>query len=158
MPRSRPVDEWLDEYGESHRHPVNKRLHWICVPLIVLSLVGLLWSLPVPEAFVEISPALNWGSAFLMAAIVYYFILSFPLALGLVPFVLLVVIGIEGLERLPVPLWASCLAIFVVAWIGQFVGHAVEGKRPSFFKDLQFLMIGPAWLLADLYRRLGLRY
>jgi uncharacterized membrane protein YGL010W len=55
-------------------------------------------------------------------------------------------------------LWVTSLVIFVAAWIGQFIGHAIEGKRPSFFKDLQFLLIGPLWLLAAAYRRLGLRY
>ena len=65
---------------------------------------------------------------------------------------------LKGLAALATPLWQSCLAIFVVAWIGQFVGHAVEGRRPSFFKDLQFLLIGPLWLLSFAYRRLGLRY
>ena len=42
--------------------------------------------------------------------------------------------------------------VFVLAWIGQFIGHLIEGKRPSFFKDLQFLLIGPAWLMAFVYR------
>jgi uncharacterized membrane protein YGL010W len=64
----------------------------------------------------------------------------------------------QGLAQLPWPLWLTSLVIFVVAWIGQFVGHAVEGERPSFFKDLQFLLIGPLWLLAAAYRRFGLPY
>jgi len=151
-------DQWFAEYASSHRHPANRALHWICVPLIVLGLVGLLWSLPVPEAFREISPALNWGSAFLMAATVYYFILSFSLAIGMLPFVLLVAVGAGWLDTLDAPLWATSLAVFVLAWLGQFAGHALEGSRPSFFRDLQFLMIGPVWLLAGLYRRFGIRY
>ena len=62
------------------------------------------------------------------------------------------------LESLPWPLWQTCVAIFVVAWVGQFIGHAVEGKRPSFFKDLLFLLVGPLWLLAFVYRALGVPY
>jgi uncharacterized membrane protein YGL010W len=62
------------------------------------------------------------------------------------------------LDTLPWPLWATCLVIFVAAWIGQFIGHAFEGKRPSFTKDLQFLLIGPLWLLGHLYRRVGIAY
>ena len=151
-------DEWFAEYGESHQHPVNKTLHWVCVPLIVLSLVGLLWSLPVPEAFREISPALNWGTTFLMAATVYYFILSFSLAIGMLPFVVLVAVAVGWLDTLAAPLWATSLAIFVTAWAGQFAGHAWEGKKPSFFKDMQFLMIGPVWLLGFIYRRLNIPY
>jgi len=56
------------------------------------------------------------------------------------------------------PLWQLALGVFVIAWILQFIGHAVEGKRPSFFTDVRFLLIGPAWLLAFLYRALGWRY
>jgi uncharacterized membrane protein YGL010W len=151
-------DQWFAEYGESHQHPANKAIHWVCVPLIVLSLVGLLWSIPVPSAFADISPALNWGTLFILAATVYYFILSIRLALGMLPFVLLVVASVSWLDRLDWPLWSLSGAIFVVAWAGQFVGHAIEGRRPSFFRDMQFLMIGPVWLLGFVYRRLGLKY
>jgi uncharacterized membrane protein YGL010W len=151
-------DQWFAEYGESHQHPANKAIHWVCVPLIVLSLVGLLWSVPVPSAFADISPALNWGTLFILAATVYYFILSISLALGMLPFVLLVVAAVSWLDRLDWPLWSLSGAIFVVAWAGQFVGHAIEGRRPSFFRDMQFLMIGPVWLLGFVYRRLGLKY
>lgn len=151
-------DQWFEEYGESHRHPVNKALHWVCVPLIVLSLVGLLWSLPIPQAFREISPALNWGTAFVMAATVYYFILSISLALGMLPFVVMIVLAVGWLDRLDWPLWSIAGTIFVLAWAGQFVGHAIEGRKPSFFKDMQFLMIGPVWLLGFIYRRLGIPY
>ena len=62
------------------------------------------------------------------------------------------------LDTLAWPLWLTSVVIFIVAWIGQFVGHAVEGKRPSFFKDLQFLLIGPLWLLAAAYRRFSVPY
>lgn len=154
----RSIHTWLAEYGESHRDPTNKLIHWICVPLIVLSLIGLLWSIPVPEAFGRISPVLNWGMLFLLLALVYYFVLSIPLGLGMAVFSALVVLGVDALQSLPWPLWQSCLAIFVAAWIGQFVGHRIEGRKPSFFKDLQFLLIGPAWLLAFLYRKLRIAY
>jgi len=152
------ADQWLDEYAHSHTNNINMVLHWICVPLIVLSLVGLLWSLPVPLAFREISPVLNWGTSFLMAAVVYYFIISLSLAFGILPFIVIVVAGIVWLETLSTPLWISSGAIFVTAWIGQFAGHILEGRKPSFFRDLQFLMIGPLWLLAKIYRRIGIPY
>ncbi|MGH8496511.1 MAG: DUF962 domain-containing protein [Gammaproteobacteria bacterium] len=154
----RTAEQWLDEYGESHRNATNKLLHWVCVPLIVLSLVGLLWSIPVPQAFEDISPALNWATAFLMAAVVYYFVLSTSLAIGMVPVLAAIVLIVIWLDSLEPPLWLISAAIFAAAWVGQFIGHAIEGKRPSFFKDIQFLMIGPAWLLSALYRRLGISY
>lgn len=154
----RTARAWLDAYGESHQHPVNKRIHWVCVPLIVLSLVGLLWSLWVPSAMADLSPLLNWATLFLAAAVIYYLFLSGPLALGMLVFAALLLLATWGLDQLPGPLWAISLTIFVLAWIGQFIGHHIEGKKPSFLEDIQFLMIGPLWLLAHLYERLGLRY
>ena len=154
----RNVDQWLEDYGESHRHPINKALHWLCVPAIVVTVLGLLWSIPVPAALASLSPWLNWATLVAALALAYYALLSPPLALGMLPVLVLMLGGLVALERLPWPLWQSCVAIFVVAWIGQFVGHAVEGRRPSFFKDLQFLLIGPLWLLAAVFRALGLRY
>ncbi len=154
----RSVDQWLDEYADSHRNPTNKTLHWICVPPIVLSVLGFLWALPVPGAFVAVSPWLNWATLAAALAILYYASLSPALALGLLPVLIALLAIVSWLATLAWPLWLTCGVIFVVAWIGQFIGHAVEGKRPSFFKDVQFLLIGPLWLLAAVYRRAGLRY
>ena len=154
----RTVTDWLGEYGASHQHPTNKLLHWICVPPIVLSVMGLLWSAPVPAEFAQASPWLNWATLATAAAMIYYLVLSPALALGtLLAFVTLLAITYL-LAQLPWPLWLTSIVIFVVAWIGQFIGHAVEGRRPSFFKDMQFLLIGPLWLLAAAYRRFSLPY
>jgi len=154
----KPVQEWLDEYGESHQDSTNKAVHWVCVPLIALSLIGILWALPVPVAFLNISPVLNWGVLFMMASVVYYFLLSPRLAVGMIGVMAVFTVALYWLDGLRTPLWLLCVGIFVLAWIGQFIGHLVEGKRPSFFQDLQFLMIGPMWLLSFVYRRLGIRY
>ena len=154
----RSADEWFAEYGESHVNPTNKLIHWICVPAIVVSVIGLLWSLPVPAAFEQISPALNWGTAFVMAAVVYYFLMSVTLGMGMVVIVLGMMAIVHWLDGFATPLWLISLVIFVVAWIGQFIGHVFEGKRPSFFKDLQFLLIGPAWLMSFVYRQVGLEF
>jgi uncharacterized membrane protein YGL010W len=153
----RRTAQWLEEYGASHRNPVNKGLHWICVPLIVWSLLGLLWSLPAPGK-TELAYA-NWASYAAAAALLYYAMLSVPLALGTLPVFAAMLISVDALSELgQVPLWAVSGAVFVLAWLGQFIGHAIEGKRPSFFKDVQFLLIGPIWLLAEVYRRAGIRY
>jgi len=154
----RTTQEWLDEYGESHQNPVNKAVHWICVPLIALTVIGLLWSLPVPAAFLEISPIMNWGTLFMMASVVYYFILSPKLAFGMLGVIAAFAATLQWLDGFETPLWVISITVFVLAWIGQFIGHIAEGKRPSFFKDLQFLMIGPMWLLSFVYQRLGIRY
>ena len=155
----RTADQWLDDYGDSHRNRTNKALHWICVPVIAWCVLGLLWSLPVPAGMRALHPAANWGSIAVLAALLYYSVLSLRLMLGVLPLLLAFLWSIEQVDRSQaVPLWSVCVLLFVLAWIGQFVGHAIEGKRPSFFKDLQFLMIGPLWLMADVYRRAGIRF
>jgi len=154
----RSLETWLTEYGDSHKNPTNKLMHVICVPAIALALLGLLWAAPVPAAFGVAGPVGNWASLAALAALAYYATLSVRLALGMLPVLALGFALLAALGRLALPLWQTSLGIFIVAWIGQFVGHAVEGKRPSFFKDLQFLLIGPLWLLSDAFRRVGLRY
>jgi uncharacterized membrane protein YGL010W len=154
----RTVEQWFGEYGESHRNPRNEMLHIICVPPIVLTVIGFLWSIPVPAAFVEVSPWLNWATIAIVLSIVYYFSLSATLGLGAAIGLGIMAYIVSWLDTLAWPLWATCLVIFVIAWIGQFIGHAIEGKRPSFMKDIQFLLIGPIWLLGHLYRKLGIAY
>jgi uncharacterized membrane protein YGL010W len=152
------TDQWLAEYSRNHRDDTNQLIHWICVPMIVAGLVGLLWSLPVPLTFRVASPALNWGTVFLMASVVYYFILSISLAIGSLPFVLGVVAAVAWLDRLSPPLWLLSVGLFAVGWTGQFLGHWHEGSRPAFLRDLQFLMIGPLWLVAGIFRRFNIPY
>ena len=139
----KPIAQWFDEYGESHRNPTNKLLHWICVPLITFSVLGLLWALHPLAAVLVV--ALSLG---------FYLILSWRLALVML---ILALFMLWLLSLMPQVFW-PCVGIFVVAWIGQFIGHHVEGKKPSFFQDLQFLMIGPVWLLGFVFRRLGWSY
>jgi uncharacterized membrane protein YGL010W len=142
----RTASEWFEEYGQSHTHPTNERLHAVCVPLIVLSVLGLLRSLPVPRFFEPASAWLNWATLFVAAALAYYSVLSMRLAAITACALALMILALEGLATLPWPLWATSVALFVVGWVGQFIGHAIEGRRPSFFKDVQFLLIGPLWL------------
>jgi len=156
----RSAASWLDEYAQSHQHPTNKALHWICVPVIVWCVIGFLWCIPTPSALRSFSGAswpANWATLAVVSALIYYAFLSVPLALGVAPVLLAMIASVAALAAsIRVPLWAVCAVLFVLAWIGQFVGHAIEGKRPSFFKDVQFLLIGPLWLMAGLYRRFGL--
>lgn len=153
----RGIDSWLREYGESHGHGLNKLLHWLCVPAIVFSLLGLLWELKTPAPLDMLLPG-NWAITVVLVGLVYYFLLSPRLALGMVVFSGCLLLFISWLSRQTVELWQISLAVFMLAWIGQFIGHAVEAKRPSFFRDLQFLLIGPLWLLAALYRKLRISY
>jgi uncharacterized membrane protein YGL010W len=154
----RSLQSWLDEYGESHRHPTNKLIHWICVPAIMFSILGLLFYLPRPALFEPLGPRIgNWAMVAIVLALAWYAVLSWRIALGMAAVTAAMVALMHPLARLPWPVLWSCAGIFVVAWIGQFIGHKIEGRKPSFFKDLAFLLIGPAWLLAHVYRRVGIR-
>ncbi len=158
----RKIDALLSEYGESHQNETNKAIHWICVPLIFLSVVGLIASIPaeiVQSVLREGSPYANWATVILILVIVYYASLSVFLSFGMMLFAALCLFLINLVVQLNVgPLWLISAIIFVVAWLGQFYGHKVEGKKPSFFKDVQFLLIGPAWLMHFLYKRIGIPY
>lgn len=153
----------LSEYGESHKNRVNKRIHYVCVPLIMFSLIGLLWSIPsgilgrfFPSYY---APFVNWATVFLLLTLIFYLRLSLEIFIGMLFISALLIFGNYRLAiATPYPLWLISLAIFAVAWIGQFIGHQIEGKKPSFLKDLQFLLIGPAWILAAIYKKLGIRY
>jgi uncharacterized membrane protein YGL010W len=150
------INQWLAEYGESHQNPTNKAVHWICVPLIFFSVVGLLFSIKLP--FFSIGDMQgNVALIVLGFTLIYYFSLSKSLTVGLLLFTVLCVYLCYLIEHSGfAPLWQVSVTIFVLAWIGQFWGHKVEGKKPSFLKDLQFLMIGPAWLMSFIYQRLGI--
>ena len=154
----RTIQSWLDEYGESHRNPVNKKIHWVCVPLIMLSVLGMLWFAPRPGLFAALSPYLNWATLLILSSLAYYAVLSPRLAAGMLIVSALMCLVLELLTRLPWPLLWTSIALFVGAWVGQFIGHKIEGKKPSFFKDIQFLLIGPVWLLADAYKKMGFAY
>ncbi|WP_200980421.1 DUF962 domain-containing protein [Echinicola sp. 20G] len=158
----RKIDQLLSEYGVSHQNPVNKRIHWICVPAIFFSIVGLIFSIPTePIAFLSpyLGPFANWATVALAIVLFYYYSLSPPLALGMFLFAAFCLFWANLITIVsPVPLWAISLLIFVVAWILQFYGHKVEGKKPSFLKDVQFLLIGPAWLMHFIYKRFGFAY
>lgn len=152
----RKLEDWLSEYGESHQHPGNKTIHWICVPSIVFSLVLLLWGVVTPSAFDSI--ALNWAYLVMAMALVYYMFLSPALSLGMiVVFLFFAKLASFISETSTYPLWQIGLVIFVLAWIGQFYGHKLEGKKPSFLKDIQFLLIGPLWLLNFIYKRFNIK-
>ncbi|MET0856247.1 MAG: Mpo1-like protein [Telluria sp.] len=143
--QARTIDVLLAKYSESHLNHTNELIHFVCVPVIVFTLLGIFWWIH-PLAAVAVSGAALW----------YYFQLSRPFAIGMLVMTLLML----GLLRLmpPQTVLPLSIAIFVLAWIGQFVGHQIEGKKPSFLEDLRFLLIGPLFVLSFLYRRLNVSY
>lgn len=149
------LQQWFDDYAVSHQNDTNQKIHYICVPAIFFSIVGMLMSIPhtflqnligLDNPFIE-----NWGTIALIFVLVFYIRLSFSTFLKMFVFSALCVIGNYYLGNYT-PLFFTSLAIFVLAWIGQFYGHHVEGMKPSFIKDLQFLLIGPAWVFEKLMK------
>lgn len=147
------IRQLLDQYSVSHKNPVNKIIHWICVPLIMWSLLGVLWLIPIPAGIVMLNGAIIVS----IAALIYYLNLSPALAAGMLPVVAVMLIIVQAVDESGARLWVLCGIVFVLAWIGQFIGHAIEGRRPSFLEDVRFLLIGPLWLLAFVYERLGVK-
>ena len=153
----REVDRWLGNYSEDHRNSTNILIHWICVPAILWTAIAMLWVVPVPAT---LGRAGLWAGVAMFAALSFYLRLSKPL--GFAMLLTFVVYGLltEFLYRTLGPtqlLWLAA-AIFVIAWIAQFVGHRIEGKKPSFLTDMAYLLIGPAWIVAKLMRRMGIAY
>ena len=161
------IDLLLNEYGESHQNKTNKLIHWLCVPAIFYSIVGLVWEIPLgPLADIKYNgfQYLNWASLTLCLVFIYYLTLSPIITLGMIVFSIGCLYLTNITENLilegsiSIDLWAISLIIFALAWIFQFVGHKIEGKKPSFFKDVQFLLIGPAWLMHFVYKKLNISY
>jgi len=157
----RKIDRLLSEYGASHQDQTNKAIHWICVPLIFLSIVGLIAAIPsLPlKAVMGNNIFATWATVALVFITLYYVSLSISLTIGMIVFSVSCLVIISFFAKIGfAPLWLICIVIFVTAWIGQFYGHKIEGKKPSFFKDLQFLLIGPAWLMHFIYKKIGINY
>ena len=158
---SKALNNLLEEYGESHQNSTNKLVHWICVPLIFYSIVALVYSIP-NEILIPIfgdSIWANWATITLVIVLIYYAKLSIPITIGMLLFSAVCMFVCQYLSStVDVSLWTIALVIFVAAWAGQFYGHKVEGKKPSFLKDLQFLLIGPAWLMHFLFKKWGIKY
>lgn len=148
----RNIDQWLAEYGDSHRNPTNKAIHRVAVPIIAVDMIGFAHLVPMEAIGL---PPLSWLAV--AASLAFYARLSPRLALGMtllaLPMLPLLDAALAALGSMALPV---LIAVFALAWFAQFIGHALEGKKPSFFADLQFLLIGPLWLLADVYAHLGL--
>jgi uncharacterized membrane protein YGL010W len=143
-PLERPVDILLAHYGESHQNPRNELIHFFAIPLIILSLCGLMFALHPWAAY-----------AFIGASLVYYARLNWVFFGIMLAFSALVIAALHAMGS---QVMALSIAIFVGAWIAQFIGHKIEGKKPSFFEDIQYLWVGPLFVLSKLMGKLGIRW
>ena len=168
------IHDWFNEYGESHQNKTNKLIHWICIPLIFWSIIALLSLIPDPLLNIFSNSFLNgimhWGTVVIFLGLFFYMRLSRSIFFGMLVFSILVLmdiylvvylfdahqfwglfksIKIDGRRFLMI----MSIIVFILSWILQFIGHKIEGKKPSFLKDIQFLLIGPAWLLGFIYKK-----
>lgn len=149
----RSQQSWLDEYAQSHQNPLNKKIHFVAVPSIYFTVVGLLWSIPTPTWIAELGIT-NGLSLLVVPTMLFYFTLSLRLGLLMSLFTgacIGLIYAYQALELSSVA--AMCIFVFVLMWVAQFYGHKLEGKKPSFFKDVFFLLIGPAWIIHQLSTR-----
>ncbi len=164
----RNLQNWLDDYGVSHQNKTNKLIHWFCVPIIFFSAIGLLASIPHNFMFnwfggvgEGLKPYIHFGTLVVVFSLFFYLRLSVVMAAGILLYCLFCLFGVAKILTV-VPfgfeLWQISLTLFVLAWIIQFIGHKIEGEKPSFLDDLQFLLIGPAWLIHFIYKKLGIKF
>lgn len=141
---TRHIDQLLAHYSLSHQNPVNERIHFVAIPLIMLSLLGLLSALHPVAAY-----------AFVAASLVYYARLS---AVFFVTMLLGSLLALAWVKLMGGAVLVVSLTVFLGAWVLQFIGHKIEGKKPSFFEDLQYLWVGPLFVLSKLFLKLGVRW
>lgn len=152
----RSMRDWLESYSQDHQSPTNRLLHWFCVPLIVWSALALMWTIPVPASLLRPGA---WAVFAIVLAFAWYWKHSHRLGAALlVALAILALICAWVLDQLgPRSMRWLAAGVFVAAWVGQFIGHLFEGRRPSFFTDLAYLLVGPAWLMDKLLNRIGLK-
>lgn len=156
----RKIDLLFAEYAESHRNSTNKLIHWICVPLIFWTILGFISLIPSKSiGFIYIGE-ISYISLIAMALVTFFYMrLSFLIGLIMIFVMTLMESFAYGINvRCKENSWMVYLGVFIITWILQFVGHKIEGKKPSFLKDIQFLLVGPIWLLSFILKKLGIKY
>ncbi len=143
---SQSMNQLLDEYASSHQNKTNKKIHYIAVPIIFWAITAMLWVVKIP--YVE-----NLAVVMTVLVSFYYLAKDLKVAIQMVVISILCLLLDGFLEKQGLPLLTIALVLFIIAWVFQFIGHKIEGKKPSFFKDLQFLLIGPAWIVKELFSK-----
>jgi uncharacterized membrane protein YGL010W len=158
------IDLLFDQYSDNYQIHTPKLFHWICIPLILFSILGLVWSIPFPhlDFMGRYNGYVNWASFLIAFSIYYYYKLSPIMSYLMLIFVFILAMGVVQLEQWQAnggpALWLVCAVLFIGSWIVQFIGHKIEGKKPSFLTDVKFLLIGPIWLMHFICLKTGLRY
>jgi hypothetical protein len=154
VPTVTEIENWLTRYEQTRQDMRNPVAYWVAMPMFVIGITGLLWALPIPSEFEEISPLLNWGSTFLMVTAIYYFIISLSIAIGLLPLLLGLAAIQMWLLNSGFPVVGIAIGLLVAGACGLILSRG--GSLLGVLQDLQLVMIGPAWVLSVVYRRFGI--
>ena len=147
------TNKWLIDYGNSHQNVRYPLIFWSAVILFPISLVGTLWSIEMPVVFyISVSPAINWGLMFLLATIIYYFIISIAVAIGMIPFIVCVIAFFLWLENMDYPIISISIGINIMSIYGLYRGRGKNTGLKSLWQDIQMIIIGPLWMLSRLYK------
>jgi len=139
----RDLTQWLNDYGASHQDPVNQKLHKVSVPGIFLSVVGLLWAIPSVSIF---GFTLNWVYLAIIPVMIFYFRLSLSVFLMMLGFTLACISLIWSLDILQLPVLFISSSLLILLWLMQFIGYKIEGRKPSFWDNFWFILVGPIWV------------
>ncbi|WP_339350556.1 Mpo1-like protein [uncultured Alteromonas sp.] len=152
----RTIEKLLLQYNESHQNKTNVLIHAIAVPSIYFVTLGLIWAIPMPDLIADFN--VTWAHIIAIPILFYYFKLSGPIGAAMTLLTIACFGGINLIAYYGVTVWLFCLSLFIVMWVLQFIGHKIEGKKPSFLEDLQFLLVGPAWWWMHWLKRLNISY
>ena len=152
----REVDRLIRNYGESHTNKTNILIHAIAVPSIFLVTIGLLWSIPVPDFMQTMN--ITFAHVLAIPMLYYYFKLSGPIGAAMTLLTIVSFGVVKLLIMYDISVWLFSVVLFVIMWILQFIGHHIEGKKPSFFEDLRYLLVGPAWWWVHWLKRMNISY
>ena len=137
------ISKLLDNYSQHHKHPVNELIHFLAIPLIMFSILGLLYCIHSTAAVV-----------FILFSLIFYFKLSYK------AFIIMAIWSFFYyylLYLLQEKIFYISIFAFVFGWLIQFIGHFIEGKKPSFLDDIKYLWIGPLFVVRGILIKIGLR-
>lgn len=149
------VEEQLSNYKSVHFNKSNIKTHFVGIPLIVWAITVLLslqtFTVDIAGNSLTYTPAI----VLFIVALVYYLKLHAKLALGMLMYIIANIYLASLVTAMASALWIA-IGAFVVGWIIQFIGHIYEKAKPAFFDDIMGLVIGPLFLMAEVYFALGL--
>lgn len=162
----RKVDVYFETFDREYRHPLNRLIQYMALPLFSFAVLGLVWMIPFPEiAFLKkygYDTFLNWGS-FFIAGVVYYYLrlaptLSYAMLLTIGVFSFFIVQLEYAEQKGGLPVWLVCVILLSISLGALFLGKSLERITIPFRRFLLLLALGPIWLWHFVFKRLNIPY